>query len=273
MNRLFRIPRAYFVYTLDSLRGIALLLYARRDLLQLLIRREIVNRTSGSALGGLWLVAQPAMQIAAFWFLLDVVLKVRFPGAVPLVDYLLIGMLPWLMLNDILLRNLNVLNEFSALYRRAAFPMRLLPLVPSIIAGMVYGIVFVMMALALQGPLGALGAIVAVALLLLWLLPVCYLFAVVGLFSKDVGQLIPFLLTLFMYVTPILYQPSALPAELQPFLVLNPFADVMALIHAAIQGMPWTMGNAIRPLVLWLILLGPCWWLFRRAEPHIREAL
>lgn len=266
------ISKFYFL-TLDALRDPVLLLLDRRDLLRLLMRREIANRTSGTALGGLWLVAQPALQIVALWFLLDVVLRIRFPGQVPLVSYLLIGMLPWLMLSDILQRNLNVLAEFGSLYQRAVFPIRLLPLVPSLMAGSIYGLVFTLVALMLEGASGAMGALIAVIVLMLWLLPYCYLFSVLGLFARDLGQLIPFALTLFMYLTPILYLPSALPDELRPLLVLNPFADVMVLIHALVQNMPWTLGNLLRPLILWLLTLAPCWWLFKRAEPHVREAL
>jgi lipopolysaccharide transport system permease protein len=56
-------------------------------------------------------------------------------------------------------------------------------------------------------------------------------------------------------------------------LAFNPFADLMAVIHGLLQGMPFSAGNIIRPLLLWLLLMGPAWLLFVRAEPHMREAL
>jgi lipopolysaccharide transport system permease protein len=109
--------------------------------------------------------------------------------------------------------------------------------------------------------------------LTIWLVPICYLLAIIGLFLKDVGQFFPFLITVTLYLTPILYMPSQMPELMQWVLVINPIADLMALIHAGIQDLSWTWGNVWRPVGLWLLLLGPCWVLFRRAEPHIREML
>ena len=42
---------------------------------------------------------------------------------------------------------------------------------------------------------------------------------------------------------------------------------------ALLQDLPLTPGNLLRPLALWLLALAPAWVLFRRTEPHMREAL
>ncbi|MBE9562118.1 MAG: hypothetical protein IMF12_04560 [Proteobacteria bacterium] len=125
----------------------------------------------------------------------------------------------------------------------------------------------------LQGPGAIPIAILTVILLAIWLLPLCYLLAIIALFLKDIGQFFPFLITITLYLTPILYMPSQMPEQMQWALILNPAADIIALVHAAIQGMDWNYGNVLRPLGLWLLLLGPAWVLFHRAEPHIREVL
>ena len=97
--------------------------------------------------------------------------------------------------------------------------------------------------------------------------------ALLGLFVRDARHVIPFLLTMVMFLTPILYVPQQLPESLRGFLVLNPFADIMAIVHFFLQDMPITVGNIVRPFVLWFFLLGPAWTLFNRAEPHMREEL
>lgn len=249
------------------------LLITRRDLVRVLIKRDIATRTSGTVLGGVWMLAQPALQVLAFWFLLDFVLRVRFPGQVSFLNYFLLGMLPWLMISEVMQRNLTVLTEFSTLYQRSAFPVNLLPLLPLMVSGLFYGVVYAVVAGLLEGWVAALWAPLVVMLLLLWLLPVCYLLAVLGLFIRDARQLIPFLLTLTMYLTPILYMPEMLPEGMRMLMVFNPFADIMALIHGLLQGMPVAAGHGLRPLLIWLLLLAPAWVLFRRTEPHMREAL
>ena len=116
-----------FANTLDGLVQSAV---GQRALQRLLIRREMVARTSGTLLGGAWMVVQPALQIVGLWFFLDVVLKVRSPGRVPFVNYFLVGMIGWMMMSEILQRNLTVLVEFGPLYQRTIFPLPLLPLLP-----------------------------------------------------------------------------------------------------------------------------------------------
>jgi len=109
--------------------------------------------------------------------------------------------------------------------------------------------------------------------LLAWLLPFCFLFAVLGLFVRDLQQLAPFVLTMLLYVTPILYLPEAFPASLHWWLQVNPFAHLMVLAHALVLGQAWTWSSFAVPGALWLLVLLPSFALFRRAQPHMREAL
>ncbi|MDY0330458.1 MAG: ABC transporter permease [Thiomonas sp.] len=240
----------------------------------LLIRRDMAARTSGTVLGSLWMLVQPTLQVAALWFLLDIVLKVRFPGMEGgFVGYYLTGMLPWLMMSEIIQRSLGVMPEYAALYQRSVFPLFLIPLVPLLVSGGIYVSIFFIVAFLISGWAGALGALLLMLGLLLWLLPFCYLLAVLGLFVRDLQQLAPFVLTMLMYVTPILYVPSALPQSMTWWLQVNPFAHLMALAHALVQGQAWTWWNLVVPGALWLVVLLPALALFYRAQPHMREAL
>lgn len=249
------------------------LLVTYRDLLLRLMGREITSRTSGTLLGAAWLVIQPGLQVLAFWFLLDYVLKVRAQGRVAFLDYFLVAMLPWLFISDTLSRCLGVLSEFSSLYQRTVFPVSVLPLIPLGMSLIVYGPVFALVCGILLGPMAAAKAVAVLGLIAVWLLPWVYLLAIAGLFFKESRQLVPFLLTMVMYVTPILYQPAALPESVQALLAWNVMADAVALIEGWLFDAPVTSRNVWQPILLWLVMMPVAWWLFRRAEPHLREAL
>ena len=246
---------------------------SHRSLVRMLIRRDIVERTSGTLLGWLWLLLEPGLQVLLLWFLLDFVLQVRFPGMVSFLEYFLVGMVPWLMMSEVMTSSLTVLSRYGPLYRRTVFPLVLLPVLPFVLSGLVYGVVYTVVVFLLQGAQASLQAPFVILGLLVWLLPVAYGLSVIGLFLKDSLQFVRFLLTFIMYLTPILYMPEMLPDLLRSWQVINPFADLMAMIHGLLQDMPVTSGNVIRPLAIWLVLLGPAWVLFRRSEPHVREAL
>lgn len=265
--------RRFWTLTVAGLLGPFQVLSQQRQLLYRLLKRDIAARTSGAVLGWVWLLAQPALQVVSFWFLLDFVLRVRTPGKVAFVDYFLTGMLPWLFISEVLSRNLSVLSEFGVLYRRTVFPLKALPLLPVLVSGVIYAPIYAVVAGVLAGPAAAASAVLIIFCLVVWVLPACYLLAVLGLFVKELRHVFPFFLTMSMYLTPILYSPQMLPAGFRTLLVFNPFADVMALIHALLHDLPATPGNLFRPLLCWALLLAPAWVLFHRAEPHMREVL
>ncbi len=244
------------------------------SLLKLLIKRDLALRTTGTLLGRIWLVLQPVLQITAFWFLFDVVLKVRVPLAgKSYLSYFLIGMLPWLMFMDTLTRSTQVLVEFSDFYRRNAFPIALLPLLPALVSFLLYAPIYMVLVFLFEGIHSALLSVIIVAGLMLLLLPICYILAVLGVFVRDVRQATPVLLTFMMYLTPIFYTPQALPPALQDWLWINPMADAMAVLHGVLQHLTWSGWHLARPFGLTLLLIYPAYWLFKRALPHIREYL
>ncbi len=251
----------------------AQLLWAERALVRMLLRREIASRTAGTFLGATWLVAQPALQILGMWFFLTVVLRVRTTGTLPFMDYFLVGMICWTMLSEIWQRSTTVLVEFSTLYHKTIFPIAVLPLLPILVSGTIYSLVLTVVAGWLDGPMAALAAMCTIVLLLIWTVPIAYGLAVLGLFVREVRQTIPFVITVFMYLTPILYMPQQLPEYLRDWSAINPMADCMALVHAIVQGQDYSLGNIMRPLCLWLIITPLAWLLFKRSESHMREAL
>jgi len=263
----------YFTVTFLGLVQPFQIAWHNRYLLSLLIKRDITSRTSDTFFGGAWLLLQPALQILGFWFLLGVIFNIKFPDGMPFVDYFLVSMLPWLFISEIWSRSLSVLAEFSSLYRRALFPVAILPLLPLVLSATMYAVVMALMVGFIEGwqlaPLGFIG----IFILALWLIPCAYLLAIGGLFLKDIAQFFPFVTIITLYLTPILYTPDLVPEGMEWVLMVNPVADVIALFHAALQGMDWHWWNILRPLGLWLLVLGPAWVLFCRAEPHVREML
>ena len=244
-----------------------------RSLFRILVKREVLNRTSGTVLGKLWPIVQPSLQILGYWFLFDIVFAMRANRGPQYLEYLLTGMLPWLCVAEILNRSTSMFREFSPLYSRNPFPLEILPLLIMVIPGLVYGTVYFFLNLFLGGPGSALLSLLVMPMLLVWLIPLCLLLPVFGLFIKDFTQIVPFLVMITMFMTPILYFPNQLPDGMRSVIWINPFSDLMTVIHGLVQGSEYTWKNLARPFLIWVFLLGPAWLVFRRSIPHIREVL
>jgi len=244
------------------------------NLLWLLIKREVVARTSGTALGWAWMLLQPALQVIALWFLLDVVLKVRFPNLQGgFIGYYLAGMLPWLLISEALQRSVSVLADNASLYQRSIFPIGLLPMIPLIVSAAIYAVIYSLVMMILVGAQGAILSILVMLAIFIWLIPIVYFLSVFGLFVKDLQQITPFILTMGLYVTPILYMPQSFPSDYKWWLIINPIAGLMAFAHAMTQGTSISFPQIISPVLLWLLIIYPAIYIFKRSKPHMREAL
>jgi len=272
--QLFQLITRYFNNMVACLYQPFIAIYRNRELFIALLRRDFVNRTSGTVFGFLWLILQPALQVLALWFLMEVILQVRFPGMVSFVNYLLLGIIPWLAISESLQRSVSLYNEFGVLFKRNPFPILILPALSITLTLIIYTNIYVAVVFILEGIEYVLPAIMVMASLLILLLPITMILSVVGVFFKDVGQALPFILTMTMYLSPILYMPNLIPEDYRHLLVFNPVADFLSLVHWYTQDVePLHQGMTLRLFLEWLLLLAPAWILFKRSEKHIREVI
>lgn len=269
MNALLQIGRL----GIDSVRLPLLAVLRYPSLVRMLVQRELATRTSGTSLGRLWPLLQPALQVVGYWFLYAVVFDMRNLRGPGYLQYFMLGLLPWMCFAEVMSRATSMFREFSTLYARAPFPLEVLPSVILVIPAVVYTPVLALAAWWLVGGIAAAKALLIIPLILVWALPILLLCAVTGLFVRDFGQALPFMLMLLSFLTPIFYMPDMLPAAVSKWMWLNPMADWMAVIHAWITGAALPMDSLWRLLGLWLLLLAPAWLWFRRTLLHVRELL
>jgi lipopolysaccharide transport system permease protein len=179
----------------------------------------------------------PLLLMAAYFFVFAIVLQARFPGDTSrsgFVLYFLAGMLPWLAISEAVGRAPSVLLEHRNFVMKLVFPLETLP-VNVTLAGLVTQAfalaIFLVLLLVTRGTIPPsilwLPAILVTQVLLT--LGLCWLLSAAGVFVRDLGQVMGFVLTLWFFLTPICYPESALPSEALRVLGLNP---VLVLVRA-----------------------------------------
>ena len=216
------IPKA-FLYPPQSL-------WRNRKLIRSMVRRDILARYRGSFGGALWTFLNPLLLMATYAFVFGVVLKTRFGGdssGLGYVLYFLAGMLPWLAFSEAVGRSPYVILEYRNFVKKLVFPIETLP-ANLVISGAVTEAV----ALAIF-VIGLLLARHMVPISVLWLpalmIPqllltagLCWFLAALGIFLRDLGQIMGFVLTLWFFLTPICYPETNLPAGAMKLLSMNP---------------------------------------------------
>ena len=211
-----------------------------RELLYLLVWRDVKVRYKQTALGVLWVLAQPLLTTIIFTLLFGVLLKVP-SGDVPYAVFALSGLLPWQYFANSLTRSSSNLVESASLVTKVYFPRLIIP-VSGVLSGLVdfaVGFVILIVLLVIYGitptpavvllPGFMLLAIAAALGTALWL-------SALNVRYRDVKQMVPFLVQIWMYLTPVIYPVTVIPAPLRPLLALNPMTGVVEGFRWALLG-------------------------------------
>jgi lipopolysaccharide transport system permease protein len=231
-------------------------LWANRKLILSMVRRDILARYRGSFGGALWTFLTPLLLMSTYFFVFGVVLQARFSGDASrsgYVLYFLAGMLPWLAFSEAVGRSPSVIVEYRTLVKKVVFPLDTLPMNLTL-AGLVteaIGIVIFIIGLAIaRGGVPATVVWLPVLLIpqVLFTVGLSWILAATGVFVRDLGQVIGFLLTLWFFLTPICYEESKrLPEWVSRILAFNPILVLVRGYRAVLLegNSPWSMGMVV----------------------------
>ena len=237
-------------------------LWRLRGLLAVLTRREIGARVAGSAGGLLWVWLQPALSIAAYFLVFDVVFALRMGEGAPTArvgTFLIVGMLAWMGFADAVQRGMASLLEAGGMLQKNPLPAGLFPARAVLASGAVFaplllaliplyagvhhfrpGVWALLPLLALQGVLALLAG---------------YLLAILAAALRDVLQLVGVLLSLGVFLSPVLFPVELFPAGWRWLLWLNPMTGpILGYQSALLQG-AWPGREVWLALAVWLVLL------------------
>lgn len=211
-------------------------LWRNRALLSNLVKREILSRYRGSVLGLFWSFVQPVLMLAIYTFVFSVVFKARWSvGSDSKTEFALVlfaGLITFNLFSECVARSPTLIIGHANYVKKVVFPLEILPwvslgaalfqmLMSLSVWLLFYGLFLGMPPLTLLCLPMILLPIVLITMGLSWIL------ASLGVYVRDVGQMIGIMLTVLMFLSPIFYPISALPANYQQLLLLNPLTPVI----------------------------------------------
>lgn len=237
-------------------------LWQARSLLWVMTRRELASRYAGSAVGVLWAYLQPVLMVAAYFLVFDVVFAMRMGDNAPTArvgTYLVVGSLPWLAFCETLSRGASSLVDAGGLLQKNALPPVLF-VARSVLAGWV---VFVplMAALTLAYlPVSGLGwALAALPLLLLLqgalALLLAHALAILAAAVRDTLQVLGFMLSVGIYLSPILFPLSLFPPAWRWLLFANPMTALVLSYQSVLLKGEWPALDLWVIEAVWIIIL------------------
>lgn len=217
-------------------------LWAYRELLWVLTARDIKVRYKQAVLGAAWAVIRPFTTMIIFSVLFGALAKFPSDGY-PYPVFVFAGLLPWTFFATALTASAQSLVGSSNLINKVYFPRLILPLASAgsgLVDMLVSTVVLLMMMLWYGVPwtLGLLAVPLLLVVLVFAALGIGTLLCALTVSYRDFAHITPFLVQLWMYVTPVVFPVSLVPQQWQWLLYLNPMTGLVEAFRAAFLGKP-----------------------------------
>lgn len=219
-------------------------LLSNRPLIGQLIRREILGRYRGSMLGLAWSFFNPVLMLVIYTFVFSVVFSARWGvtqggSRADFAILLFIGLIVHGFFAECLTRAPTLILQNVNYVKKVVFPLEVLPIVILSSALFHTAISFLVLVIAMLIAHGTLHATAVFAPFVF--LPLVFATAgfswfltSIGVFARDVSQIIGTLTTILMFLSPVFYPISAVPAAFQPWLLANPLTFIIEQARAVL---------------------------------------
>jgi ABC-2 type transport system permease protein len=262
-----------------------------RDVLALLVRRDLVVKYQDSTLGYLWSLLEPLGMALTYWFVFGVIYN---EGADGLPLHIVVGIFAWMWTQAAINESTKALASQAQLITtikapRAIFPLsRVVARFAEYVAGIPIIIVFaIIFSKFVNLNLQLLWLPAAVATQFVLLTGLALILSSVNVLYTDVERMMRVILRVLFYTAPVVYpltkitgvyhhgvRHGGLPGWAVRIYEINPFVGVLQMHHAAWENtasMPYML--AVKAVVGSVIILGIGWWTFHKLEAVVLKEL
>jgi lipopolysaccharide transport system permease protein/teichoic acid transport system permease protein len=257
-------------------------IYQQRYIIQKLVLRDFQKRYLGSYIGLPWAFLQPAAIILVLWFVITIGLRGGLvDDDIPFLHWFICGMIPWFFISESINTTSNSLMGYSFLIKQMYFRVGIIPIITLITALMIHlFLVIILMFIVIsygyyptiywiQLPYYLFGSIVL-------LTGIGWFTSALVVFIKDIKQFISIFLTLFFWLTPIIWPHTRLTGKTRLLAELNPFFYITNGYRESLINGGWFYENMYLTLYFWgvaifFFVIGAL--VFQKLKPHLADVL
>lgn len=235
-------------------------LYLYREMLRNLVAKEIRARYKGSVLGFFWTFAHPLLMLIVYSVVFSFVMRIQVENYAM---FLFVALLPWNYLAQSTLQSASSLVQNAGLVKKIYFPRAILPL-SVVFANLVNYLLalFVLIPALLVFQIKLTPALLAFPVVLslqtLLVTAIALLVAVATVYFRDLEHITGILMTVWFFLTPVLYPAEIVPERFKPFFMLNPAAPLVEAYRAVFfygRWPDWHTLAQLTPVVFALLLI------------------
>lgn len=252
-------------------------LYAYRQMIVSLVRKDLRGRYKGSVLGFLWTFINPLFQLAVYTVVFSFILKSNIDKYYL---YLFVALIPWIFFSAAITGGSACIVAQKDLIKKIYFPRQVIPIsyVTSCFVNMLLCFVVIFAVVLLSGvhlnPLAVLCLPVIMLVEYLLALGMALLASAVTVYFKDLEHILGIVSMAWMYLTPIMYDKSIIPTEFQPVFNLNPMTHIIECYRAVLYyGDVPQLSSLLSSVGLGVLFLIVGWVVFDKLQKRFAEEL
>lgn len=248
-----------------------------RELLGVLVRRDIKVRYQQSVFGVAWVILRPLVSMAIFTLVFGMFARIPSDGY-PYALFIFAGLLPWIYFSTAVVSSGGSLVDSAGLVSKVYFPRLLIPMA-SVAGGLLdlfVSMIFLLLAMPFFGS-GWTANLLAVPVLVLGVvvtaLGVGTLISALTVAYRDFGSIAGYALQVWMYATPVIYPASMVPEKWRWILLFNPMAAQVDGFRSAFLGKPFDPGAIAVSLAISVALFAAGVAYFEKVERRFADII
>jgi len=250
-------------------------LWVHRELLYFMVWRDLKARYKQTLLGASWVILQPVLMTLVFAIFLGNIARVPSHG-VPYILFLYSGLLPWIYFSNALTTSSHSLVASANMITKVYFPRSIVPLAAVLVRltdFLVGAVILIVLMIYFGQPV--IWTILLAPLLILHLTFLAFAlslwFAALNVKYRDVGTVLPVVLQLWMFASPIIYPANLVPPQWNWAYSLNPLTGIVGAFRSALFGLPLDQRSLLISVAITLALLVYAAFVFRRLEDEFAD--
>lgn len=252
-------------------------LYAYREMIFSLVRRDLKGRYKGSVLGFMWTFINPLLQLGVYTMVFSLIMR---NGIEDYYLFLFVALIPWIFFSTSLAGGSSCIWAQQDMVKKIYFPREVLPIafVTSQFVNMLLSFLVVFGVLIISGKGLNLAALMYLPIIMLveyvMALSVAMLFSAVTVYLRDIEYLTGIVTMAWQFLSPVMYSADQVPQEVLWIFNLNPMTSVITAYREILYyGNAPKLGTLVTAIMFGVIVLIIGVTVFGRLKRHFAEEL
>ena len=252
-------------------------IYAYREMVASLVRRDLKGRYKGSALGFLWTFLNPLFQLAVYTMVFSVIMR---SGIEDYYLFLFVALIPWIFFSTSLTGGADCILAQQDMVKKIYFPREVLPVayVTSQFMNMLLSFLVIFAVLAFAHypfrPLALLCLPVVMAVEYGLALGFTMVMSAAAVYLRDLEYVLGIIAMAWQFLTPVMYAMEQVPQNVRWLFYLNPMTNIInayrdILYYAKVP----RLETLLSAFLIGIVMLSAGWIVFLRLQRHFVEEL